>query len=283
MDAVSKKISLTASSFEFLESCLEFGLSKQVTIHIKVDTGLHRQGFSESDIEKLIKFLLANKDKFDVEGLYTHFAKAKDPNDKTYTLGQIKSFSHWIDSFKKAGFYPIIHASATAGMFVYPETRYHLVRSGAGLYGIWPSDMVKKAFEKNIKLEPVLSWRTIISETKKLPGGSGISYDLTETLTRDSTVAVCPVGYWHGFPRSLSSSGEVLVNGVRAKVLGRVAMDMIIIDVTGIPDVKTGTVVTLIGTDGEEKISAEEVAERAGTTSYEILTRLNPLIQKIKI
>jgi alanine racemase len=125
-----------------------------------------------------------------------------------------------------------------------------------------------------------LTWRTIISEVKELKKAQGIGYDLAEFLKRDSRVGVCPIGYWHGFPRSLSLIGEVLVRGRRAKVLGTVCMDMIVIDLTDIAGAGVGDVVTAIGRDGRETMSAYELAQRAGVSHYELLTRLNPLIQK---
>ena len=149
------------------------------------------------------------------------------------------------------------------------------------LYGLWQSPEARAYGEKKLNLTPVLSWRTILGEVKRVPRGEKIGYDLTETLARASTIAICPVGYWHGYPRALSGKGELLVRGKRAKILGRVSMDMIAIDVTDIPNVAVGDVATIIGTDDDEKMSAEEVATRADTTHYEILTRINPLIKRI--
>ncbi|MEW5902548.1 MAG: alanine racemase C-terminal domain-containing protein, partial [Acidobacteriota bacterium] len=172
------------------------------------------------------------------------------------------------------------HACATAGALNYPEALYDLVRIGIGLYGLWPSLQTRRAREKKISLRPALSWRTVVSEVKKLRKGLGIGYDLTEILKKDSVVGICPIGYWHGYPRSLSGVGEVLVRGLRAKVLGTVSMDMIVVDLTGIPAARAGDVATVIGRSGSDEVTADEVARKAGISHYELLTRLNPLIQK---
>lgn len=280
-EAVERNISLTVSSFETLNNLIENDYGSKIKVHIKADTGFHRQGFLENQMEEVLDLILKNKDKLEIEGLYTHFAQAKNPEDRKYTEEQIKVFEKWIKAFKDKGLEPMSHASATAGLMLYPEANFDCVRSAAGLYGIWPSQETKKYLKDNVNLKPALSWQTLISEIKELPKGAQIGYDLSETLEKDSKIAICPIGYWHGFPRSMSSQGEVLVSGKKAKVLGRVSMDMITIDVSNCDDVKVGSVVTIIGNDGDEEITAYEIAEKADTTAYEILTRINPLIKRI--
>jgi alanine racemase len=156
-----------------------------------------------------------------------------------------------------------------------------MVRVGAGLYGIWPSLETKNYAENKFQLKPVLSWRTILAEVKNLSKGSYIGYDCAEVLERDSVIGICPIGYWHGYPRNLSSIGKVLIKGIKIKVLGRVSMDMLIVDLTNVKNPKIGDEITIIGCDGKEDISLEEVAILADTSSYEIVDRLNPLIERI--
>ena len=206
--------------------------------------------------------------------MYTHFASAKDSNDRVFTRSQIAEFDTWRAVFFKKGFSPLTHAGATGGASYFPEAHFDMVRIGAGLYGFWNT-------LKEVPLKPVLSWKTIISEVKEIPAGSGIGYDLTHTTKQVTRIAVCPVGYWHGYPRQLSNKADVLVRGKRAKVLGRVSMDMIVIDVTNILRVKIGDEVVLIGRSGKEEITASELAQHADTSAYEILTRLNPLMKRI--
>ncbi|MFA6273425.1 MAG: alanine racemase [Candidatus Paceibacterota bacterium] len=275
-EAVDNDISLTISNFETLEAVQKEKFSKPLKIHIKVDTGMHRQGFLIEDLPKVLSFLQAN-----VEGLYTHFAAAKNPAFPEYTKKQIAEFEKWRTAFTKAGLSPICHTSATAGAMIFPQAQFDLVRIGIGLYGLWPAKEIESYFTNKISLAPTLSWKTIISEIKDLPKGSKIGYDCTETLQKDSRVAVCPIGYWHGYPRVLSSIGFVLVNGKRARILGRVSMDMISLDVTGIKNAKIGSEVILIGKQGKEEISAGELANLSDTSHYEIVTRLNPLMKRV--
>jgi alanine racemase len=279
-EAAGLDISLTVSSFDGLEAFGRSPHAGNVRIHIKIDTGLHRQGFLTHQLPELVRVLKRSHPTLTVEGVFTHFAAAKDPDDPAYTRAQIKSFEKALAMFRSAGYAPIAHASATAGIFLYPEACFDMVRVGIGLFGLWPSPKMKAAYEGRTTLEPTLSWRTIISETKRLPMGAGIGYDLTENLARDSVVGICPVGYWHGYPRALSRKGNVLVNGRRARVIGTVAMDMIVIDLTDVPGARAEDTVTLLGRDGKEEITAYEMAAAAGQSYYELLTRLNPLIQK---
>lgn len=279
-EAKAHRVSLTISSLESLSRLASFPDSWKIRIHLKLDTGMHRQGFLPREIPRLVRSIAKNRPRLTIEGLYTHFAAAKDPASTDYTRIQIDEFERSLLMFAKAGFNPLRHACATAGVLNFPEAHYDMVRIGIGLMGLWPSAETRRAWEKEISLKPALTWRTILSERKRVKKGARVGYDLTETLTRDSIVGVCPIGYWHGFPRSLSRVGEVLVQGKRAKVLGRVSMDMITIDLTDIPTARVGDVVTVIGRDGQEEIMAYEVAARARVSHYELLTRINPLIQK---
>jgi alanine racemase len=278
--AVGKNIHLTISSKDALQTFLKSSSAKKISIHLKVDTGMHRQGFLLKDQADVLKMLHSVKG-VKVEGLYTHFASAKDPANTVFTDMQIAEFARWRESLQNAGFKLLVHASATGGAFVFPKAHFDMVRIGIGLYGVAPSDEISRRLTLEKKLKPVLSWKTIISETKEIPVGSGIGYDLTYRVQRPTRMAVCPVGYWHGYPRALSNTAEVLVLGKRAPVLGRVSMDMIVIDVTDIPKAKSGDEVVLIGTSGKEQMTAVELARRAGTSAYEILTRLNPLMKRI--
>lgn len=282
-DAVRHGVSLTMSSLANLRALARPGGRRRIGIHLKLDTGMHRQGLMRPEWPAALGLLKRQAARVELEGLYTHFAESKDPARRESTRKQIREFDTAAAFFRAGGLAPLLHAGATAGAVNYPEARYDLVRIGIGLMGLWPSDETRLAWEKGLPLRPVLSWRSLISETKRLRKGDAVGYDYTERLGRASTVGICPVGYWHGFPRSLSRIGEVLVRGRRAKVLGAVSMDMIVADLTGIPGARPGDVVTLIGRDGAGEVSAYEVAQKAGISHYELLTRLNPLIQKFRL
>jgi alanine racemase len=280
-EAGRHEVSLTVSSLESLRA-LAAGGPRRLKVHLKFDTGMHRQGFLRSQWDEALRLVRRCGSRLEVEGIYTHFAAAKDPDRRAYTERQIKEFEQAVGRLRAAGLTPLRHANATSAVLNYPRAAYDMARVGIGLMGYWPSSETKRAWERKIILKPALTWRTIISEVKTLGRGAGIGYDLTDTLKKRSTVGICPIGYWHGFPRSLSRVGEVLVRGRRARVLGTVSMDMIVIDLSRVDGARVGDVVTVIGRDGRLEITAYEVAGRACISHYELLTRLNPLIQKFQ-
>ncbi|MDO8510022.1 MAG: alanine racemase [bacterium] len=279
-EAVNNDISVTVSNFDLLKKLPRI-LQKQLRVHIKVDTGMHRQGLLPHEMKPVVQFLKKNKKLIRVEGLYTHFSSAKNPSFPSTTRQQLAVFKKWTSAFNEAGFKPLIHAAATGAAILFPESHFDMVRVGIGLYGLWPSKETQAFAERKLRIKPILAWKTVVSEVKKFKNPVKIGYDLTEELPPNSTIAICPIGYWHGFPRSLSSTGQVLVGGKRAKVIGKVSMDMIAIDVTGISGVRSGSEVVIIGSQGGDTMSADRVADLADTVNYEILTRINPLIRKI--
>ena len=279
-EAAQKNISITISSFDSLSAVSK--INKKIKVHIKVDTGMNRHGFLKGDIDKVLKEL-SKKKNIIIEGLYTHFSIAKDPNKKGYTNSQIKKFKKWQEAFKKSGYNPICHTSATGGALILKDANFDMVRIGIGLYGVWPSEESYLSLKDKILLKKVLSWKTIVAEVKKIPKGSKVGYDGTAIVKRDTTLAVLPVGYWHGYPRALSNIGYVLVNGKRAKILGRVCMDIIMIDVTDVGKIKVGDEVVLIGRSGKEEITADHISGLLKGSTYELLTRINPLIKRFYI
>ncbi len=279
--AVENDLDITVSNFDYFAQLKKIKLNKVARVHIKVDSGMHRQGFQEGHIEKVIREIKKIKSTVTVVGLYTHFASAKNPKEREGTKKQIEVFNKWKKAFDKEGIKVLCHACATSGTLIFPEAHFDMVRIGIGLYGIWPSAEIKKSLEKKIKLKPVLSWKTIIGEINKIKKGESIGYDFTEKLKRDTQVAVLPIGYWHGFPRALSGIGQVLVRGQKAKVLGRVCMDIIMVDVTDIKKVRVGDEVTIIGRDGKEEITVDDIAGQLKGSAYELVTRINPLIKRI--
>jgi alanine racemase len=278
-EASEKNISITISSFPSLRALSKLRTKKKIKIHIETDTGLGRQGFLAGDMKKVIT-LLKKCHNVEVEGLYTHFAVGEDPKGYAYTKRQVDGFEKWVKAFNQAGFYPLRHVCASASTMLYPEFHYDMVRVGISLYGLWASKEAKHAMGRKIKLYPVLSWKAIITETKNLPKGSRIGYDLTEKLNRRSMLALVPVGYWHGYPRLLSSKGIFNVKGKKVKLMGRVSMDMMVVDVTDVPSVKVGDEVVIIGGKSGHYADADMMAQDADTINYEITTRINPIIKR---
>jgi len=281
--ALNSNLSLTVADFQTLKNLKKIkGNGKKLKIHLKIDTGMHRQGFFVSEIPNVIKNLASQKSSIIVEGIYTHFSSAKNPAFPSVTFNQLEEFKKAIKLFEQAGFKKLLkHAAATSGTVICPQSHFDLVRVGIGLYGLWPSKEIREAFKDKIRLMPVLSWKTIVCQIKNLPKGSKIGYDLTETVNRKSKIAILPIGYWHGFSRALSSIGRVLINGNEAKVLGRVSMDMICVDITDSKNVKIGDEVVVLGKQGKLNVSADDLADLSDTTNYEIVTRLNPLIKRV--
>jgi len=277
---VDNDLEITVSNFEYFSVIKKLKLSEPIKIHIKVDTGMHRHGFQEKDIKKVIKLIKGNK-KIEVVGLFTHFANAKNPAFPKETKMQVELFNIWRQAFKKAGINPICHACATSGTILFPEAHFDMVRIGIGLYGVWPSQETAAFAKDKFKLTPVLSWKTIIGEINNIKAGEKIGYDFTEKIMIDSKVAVLPIGYWHGYPRALSGIGQVLINGKQAKVLGRICMDIIMVDITEIKGAKVGDEVTIIGSSGKEKVSIGDISSLIGGSDYEVMTTINPLIKKI--
>ena len=227
-EAASENIILTVSNFELLRAMGK--IKKNPEFHLKIDTGMHRQGFLPQDISKVLKLLKFYGLK--PGGLYTHFAAAKDAAYPTYTLEQLKKFNSAVLSFRKAGFRNlpphlsdkcgglIRHAAASGGTLLFLESHLDMVRIGMGIYGYFPSSEANLHLQDKIKLKPVFTWKTLITEVKEIPAGSYVGYDLVEKVNRKTKIAVLPVGYWHGYDRGLSGIGEVLIRGERAKVLG---------------------------------------------------------------
>ncbi|OGZ97370.1 MAG: alanine racemase [Candidatus Sungbacteria bacterium RIFCSPLOWO2_02_FULL_51_17] len=285
-DAARAGVIVTVSNRESLRALLRS--FPRPAFHIKIDTGMHRQGFFTAEVPHVISFL--KKHALVPDGMYTHFAMAKDRGYPAYTAMQFKDFMKAIVLFKNAGYSALVrHAAATGGALLFPETHLDMVRIGMGLYGYPPS--VEAALNLNasefglspISMKPVMTWKTVVGETHVIPVGSPVGYDLTERVRRRTNIAVLPIGYWHGFDRGLSGIGEVLIGGRRRKVLGRVSMDMIVVDGTDAPGARVGDVVVLIGRQGKGAVYADEMGGKIGTSCYEVLTRTNPLIQRALI
>lgn len=282
--AIDHDIAITVADFFTLESLKDINRKGKIRIHLKIDTGMHRQGFFPSEIPEVIKRIKELRSNVILEGVYTHFAKAKDPSSLEETFRQLDKFKKVIKTIEEEGFTNILkHAAATSATIALPQSHFDMVRVGIGMYGLWPSEELKSSFRDKISLKPVLSWKTIIGQTKNLPANSGIGYEFTEVVQRSSRIAILPVGYWHGLPFSLSGKAEVLIRGKRAKILGRICMDMTMVDITNIKEAEVGDEVTIIGEEEGVKIGPEDLSFLAGTSTYEITTCLNPRIKRILV
>ena len=252
--------------------------NKDCQIHNKLDTGMSRIGFqvTEQSADEIAQ--IAALPNIIIEGIFTHFSKA-DETDKTFTRKQADTYEQMLTWLKDRQIeIPIHHVSNSAGIVDLPEYNKDIVRAGIILYGLWPSDEVEK---NNINLQPLISLKSHVVHVKELEPGRIISYGGTFEVEKTMQIATVPVGYADGYPRSLSNKGYVLIHGKRAAICGRVCMDQMMVDVSEIPDVKPGDEVTLIGTDGAETITMEELGDMSGRFNYELACDLNKRIPRI--
>lgn len=250
---------------------------KQAHCHIKVDTGMRRIGLEpdENGIA-IVKQITALKE-LSADGIFTHFA-ASDETDKTSAKHQFKLFTDFTGRLEKEGIhFTYRHCANSAAVIDMPQVDLDMVRLGIAMYGMYPSDEVKK---EKVELFPALDLKSHITMVKEIPAGEKVSYGGTFTTTRTTKLATVSVGYGDGYPRALSSKGYVLVRGQKAPIVGRVCMDQMMVDVTDIENVTRADIVTLIGKDGDAEITVEEIAALAGTFNYEFVCDLGKRIPR---
>ena len=242
-------------------------------VHVKVDTGMHRVGVWPP--ERAVPFVrrVANAG-LRFEGLWTHFARADD--DPELTRGQLRTFGRVAEALAAEGHVPkVLHAANSAAAIAFPEAHLDLVRIGVALYGLPPAP----GLEPPTGLRPALSWRSAVGVARRLPAGEGLSYGHRHRLDRATIIATVPVGYADGFSRRLTGSAEVLIGGRRRPVVGTVTMDQILVD-CGDDEVEEGDEVVLIGPQGEDRITVDELAGWSGTINYEIVTAIGPRVPR---
>jgi len=248
-------------------------------LHIKVETGLHRQGIEPEKLLDLAQFI-HDSPWLELDGLSTHFANIEDTTDQTFAQIQLGRFRESLTKLERADLRPAIaHCACTAAAMVVPETTFDMVRVGVGMYGLWPSketqlSVYMRSSEPRIALHPVMTWKTRIAQVKKAPRGTPIGYGCTEVATHNATIAVLPVGYYDGYDRGLSNQGQVLIRNERAYVRGRVCMNMMMVDVSHLDNVRVGEEVVLLGGHEKEHLAAEFIASQLGTINYEVVTRV---------
>lgn len=253
-------------------------------VHLKVETGTGRQGVLPEDVPDFVK-LIQSAGGVMLEGVATHFANIEDTLNHEYSEQQLRTFQRALDTVKHMGEDPlVVHTACTAAGILFPATHFTMLREGIGVYGLWPSRetylSARMACGALPRLRPVLTWKTRVAQVKTLPEGSYVGYGCTYRTTRRTRIAVLPVGYADGYDRALGNAAYVLINEKRAPVVGRVCMNLTMVDVTDIPEVKLENEVVLLGEWGREVITAETMASWAGTINYEIVTRINPLLER---
>lgn len=257
-------------------------IGKPVKVHLKLETGNNRQGVREEDLGDFVD-LFASTKFVQLEGVSTHFANIEDTLDHSFAMKQLEKFERMASRFDVK----LRHCANSAAIMLFPKTHFDMVRLGISAYGMWPSNETRVAVQKesgaNIELKPVLTWKTIIAQVKDVPSGEHIGYGCTSKVSRDSRIAILPVGYYDGYDRGLSNQSYVLIRGQRAPLRGRVCMNIIMVDVTDIPDAQVEDEVVLLGSQCDERISAEHLGELIGTINYEVTTRINERIPRIVV
>lgn len=251
-------------------------MNQPLPVHLKMDTGMGRLGFSPSELAALFDALPAWKS-VRIEGFMTHLADS-DGDDTSHTEQQLKRFRGLLEQVQQRGIrIPLVHVANSAAIVRYPQSHFSLVRPGIALYGYHTlPDSVPC-----LSLKPILSLKAKVMHLRTLKPGDSVSYNRTFVAKRPATIAVLPVGYADGYNRRLSNRGCVLIHGRRAPIAGLVCMDMTMVDVTDIPSVQVGDAVTLIGRDGEDAIWADDLAKWSGTIPYEILCAIGPRIPRL--
>ncbi|MEN6594613.1 MAG: alanine racemase [Clostridiaceae bacterium] len=267
----------TVFSLETIQ-CLQShakALHQTCRVHIKVDTGMNRLGFSnETEFLKALE-LLKQCPNLVLDGLFTHFAVSELP-DPSFTLGQAERFRGFAALAREHGFTPILHASNSAAAIHLPETQFDMVRGGIAMYGCHPAGHPVAG----IDLRPGMRWHTAITHIKTIGANEGVSYGLKFVSPCEMRIGTLAVGYGDGYKRCLSGKADVLVRGKRAHQIGTICMDQMMIDLSNIPEAEVGDDVILIGSQGAEEITADELAEKAGTISYEILLSISDRVPR---
>ncbi len=247
---------------------------ERLRVHAKIDTGVTRLGYDRERAAAAIAASLAEP-ALDVRGVFTHLAAAEEL-ESSFTLAQLERFAQTLAPLDAIlGERGVVrHAAASAAAMLYPTSRLDLIRAGIATYGIWPSDETRVAMRSALELEPALAWTTELVVVREVEAGRSVGYGCSFHTERPSRIGVLPIGYAEGVPRASSNSGAALVHGKRVSIVGRVCMNMSFVDVTDVPEARPGSLVTLVGRDGDVSIDANACADAAGTIGYELVARL---------
>lgn len=274
--AAEANVEFTVASLAALTWAAECG--REVNIHLKVETGVNRQGVTEAEIPQVRELLQANN-QVNLIGLSSHFADIEDTTNHDFSRIQMKRFEGYRKLLEGVGSGSLeIHMTCSAATLLWPEVHGGIARVGISAYGLWPSRETLVSFREvgaeKITLLPALTWKCRISQVRKVPAGETVGYGRAWKAMTDSTIAVLPIGYSDGWPRALGGRGYVLIGGYRAPLVGRICMNLCMVDVSCIPGVQAGDQAVLLGAQGSEVITPEMLADQLGTISYEVLTLL---------
>jgi alanine racemase len=285
-EAMRAGVHLTFSEPVRLEQVLAIAEAESLTarIHLKVETGTWRQGADRQRLARLLELVSGNPGA-DLVGMHSHFANIEDTTRHEFAAAQIHRYGELLVQAKEAGCEPRIrHFASSAAALLFPHTHFDLVRPGIASYGYWPSRetlvSARSSGADTIRLTPALTWKSVLTEIKPVAAGSYIGYGCTDKVEVDTRLAIVPVGYADGYRRAMGGRAHVLVGGRRCPVRGRICMNLVMVDVGHVPDARIGDEVVLMGRQGGESIDAELLAEWSQTLHYEVLSGLNPSIER---
>lgn len=280
--AFSLDVRMAIYNLETAEMLEKIGekIGKKMRVHLKVETGSYRQGVCEDELDAWCDFF--KKSRFvELDGASTHFANIEDEQDRSYSIAQMERMKSALRRLNRCGLsVSVVHQANSGAALLYPEYCGNMARSGIALYGLWPSESVRRLDCGRTELQPVMTWKSLVAQVKNVPEGSFIGYGGSYVAKRSTKLAIVPVGYADGYDRKLSNRGHVLIHGARAPVVGRVCMNIIMVDITDIAGVQLEDEVVLLGRQGKNVISADELAEWASTINYEVVSRIREGIQR---
>jgi len=290
-DAIRKEIEIYIFNNERLKLTIEIAkqLSKKVKIHLEVETGMNRSGLNEEELKKAITIIKENEEYIDIEGFCTHLAGAESISNHTRIIKQLKNYHKMSDTLEKSGLTPKIkHVANSAASFIYPKARMDMVRIGIMIYGFWSSTEVYIQYINNLKnkidpLKRILGLESQIMSIKEVKIGEFIGYGISYLAQKDIKTALIPIGYSSGYSRSLSNKGRVIIRGQRCSVIGVVNMNMVIADITDIPDAKLGDQVVIIGKQEDLEIKVSAFSDISDELNYEVLAHLSGKIKRIVV
>jgi len=291
--AIENDISFYVFEGDRLEYAVETAekLNKAAKIHIEIETGLHRTGFEADELDDVMSIIKKKRRFLSIEGLCSHYAGAENVANYYRIIKQYEEFTRISKIFFKRKIIPCYqHTACSAAALTYPQSRMNMVRFGIAQYGFWSSKETRMhnllsddgSFTRD-PLHRVLKWKSRIMSVKTVEAGKFISYGNSFLTSRKTTIATVPVGYFHGYRRSLSNNGYLLVKGKKASIIGNINMNMLIINVTSIPSVRKGDEVVIIGEQGSQSITVTSFCDTANLVNYELLSRIPSQIPRIVV
>ncbi len=264
-------------------------LRRSVKVHLKIETGTHRQGLCDEELRAVVE-TLKKEPRIDIEGAYTHYANIEDTTRHDYAEHQQERFRAALRQLADLGIKPRkVHTACSAAALLFADTHYQMVRLGISQYGFWPSRETQVSYklqqgtDRSETLQPLLTWKTRVGQVKSIAADSFIGYGCSYQVTRPSRLAILPIGYSDGYDRNLSNRGHVLIHGRRAPIRGRICMNLTMVDITDIPAVAPEDEVVLLGRQGQQEIRAEDLAQHIGTIQYEVVSRLRSSIPRFVV